>query len=96
MLFSSSLFSAMSGVICISEFIDISPGSLDSSLGFILAQVVKSPPAMQETWVELLVWENSLEEDMAIQSSILAWRIPMDKSLVGYSPWGCKQSDTTN
>ena len=32
---------------------------------------------------------------MATHSSILAWRIPRTESLVGYSPWGCKESDTT-
>ena len=39
---------------------------------------MKSLPAMQETWVLFLGWEDPLEEGMAIQSSILAWRIPMD------------------
>ena len=41
--------------------------------------MVKNPPAMQETWVLSLGWEDSLEEDMATHSSILAWRIPMDR-----------------
>ena len=36
-----------------------------------------------------------LEKEMATHSSILAWRIDGWKSLVGYSPWGCKESDTT-
>ena len=40
----------------------------------------KNPPAMQETWVRPLGWEDLLEEGMAIHSSILAWRIPMDRS----------------
>ena len=40
--------------------------------------MVKNPPAMHETWVQLLDWEDPLEEGMAIHSSILAWRIPMD------------------
>ena len=38
--------------------------------------MVKNPPAMQETWVQSLGWEDSLEEGMATYSSILAWRIP--------------------
>ena len=42
-------------------------------------QMVKSPPAMQETWVRSLGWEDPLEEGMATYSSILAWRIPMDR-----------------
>ena len=44
--------------------------------------VVKSPPAMQETLemrVQSLGWEDPLEEGMATHSSILAWRIPMDR-----------------
>ena len=41
--------------------------------------MVKNPPAMQETWVGALGREDPLEEGMATHSSILAWRIPMDK-----------------
>ena len=41
--------------------------------------MVKSPPAMWETWVQSLGWEDHLEEGMAAHSSILAWRIPMDR-----------------
>ena len=40
-----------------------------------MAQMVKNPPAMQETWVQSLVWEDPLEKGMATHSSILAWRI---------------------
>ena len=39
--------------------------------------------------------EGPLEEGMATHSSILAWRVPWMRSLVGYSPWGCKELDTT-
>ena len=42
----------------------------------LVAQMVKSVPAMQETWVQSLGWEDPLEEEMAIHSSILAWVIP--------------------
>ena len=42
----------------------------------LVAQTVKNPPAMLETWVRSLGWEDSLEEDMATHSRILAWRIP--------------------
>ena len=42
----------------------------------LVAQVVKNPPAIQETWVRSLSWEDPLEEGMATHSSILAWRIP--------------------
>ena len=42
-----------------------------------------------------LGWEDLLEKEMATYSSILAWRIPWQRSLVGYSPWARKESDTT-
>ena len=42
----------------------------------LVAQSVKSLPAMQETWVQSLGQEDHLEKEMATQSSILAWRIP--------------------
>ena len=45
----------------------------------LVAQTVKNLPAMQETWVWSLGWEDPLEEDMATHSSILAWRFPMDR-----------------
>ena len=41
-----------------------------------MIQEVKNPPTMQETWVRSLGWEDSLEEEMATHSSILAWEIP--------------------
>ena len=41
-----------------------------------MAQMVKNLPAMQETWVQSLGWEDPLEQEMATHSSILAWRIP--------------------
>ena len=41
-----------------------------------VAQLVKNPPAMQETWVQFLGWEDPLEKGTATLSSILAWRIP--------------------
>ena len=44
-----------------------------------VAQLVKNLPAMQETWVQSLGWEDPLEEATATHSSILAWRIPMDR-----------------
>ena len=46
-------------------------------------------------WVRYLGWEDPLEEGMASHSSILAWRIPWTEGLAGYSPWGCKESDTS-
>ena len=46
-------------------------------------------------WVWSLGWEDFLEESLATHSSTLAWRILGQRSLVGYSPWGHKKSDTT-
>ena len=46
---------------------------------FLVAQTVKNLPAMLETWVRSLGWEDPLEEGMAAHSTILAWRIPMDR-----------------
>ena len=45
----------------------------------LVAQLVKNPPATQETLVQSLGWEDPLEEGMATHSSILAWRIPTDR-----------------
>ena len=42
----------------------------------LVAQTVKNLPAVQETQVQSLVWEDSVEKEMATHSSILAWRIP--------------------
>ena len=42
----------------------------------LVAQTVKNPPAMQETRVQYLGWEDPLEKGMATHSSILAWKIP--------------------
>ena len=63
----------------------------------LVAQTVKNPPAMQETWVRSLGWDDSLEEGMATHSNILAWRKNPHglRSLAGYSPWGHKELDTT-
>ena len=42
----------------------------------LVAQLVKNPPAVQETQIRFLGWENPLEKDMATHSSILVWEIP--------------------
>ena len=55
----------------------------------LVAQLVKNPPAMCETWVRSLGWEDILEKGMATHSSILAWRFPWTV------PWGCKELDMT-
>ena len=50
--------------------------SLSIIWAFLVAQLVKNPPTMQETWVQSLGWEYPLEKGKATHSSILAWRIP--------------------
>ena len=52
-----------------------------------MAQLVKNLPAMWETWVQFLGWEDPLEKGTATHSSILAWRIPWT------IPWGHKELD---
>ena len=42
----------------------------------LVVQLIKNPPAMQETWIQTLGWEDSLEKGTGTHSSILAWRIP--------------------
>ena len=61
----------------------------------LVAQRLKPLPAMQETWVRYLGWEEPLEKEMATHSSILAWRIPWMEEPGGYSPRGRKEWDTT-
>ena len=60
-----------------------------------MTQSVQSLPAMWESQVRSLVWEDPVEKEMATHFSLLAWRIHGQRSLVGYSPWGHKESDTT-
>ena len=70
------LDASSSHVASISPLVYLGPRSLMASLG---AQLVKNPPAVQKTWVRSLRLEDPLEEGMATHSSILAWRIPMDR-----------------
>ena len=58
--------------------------------------MVKNLPVIWEMWVRALGWEDPLEEGMATHSSILAWRIPMDRGASWATvPWGLKESYTT-
>ena len=54
------------------------------------AQSEENLPAMQETWVQFLGWEDPLEKEMAIHSIILAWKMSWTEEPGGYSPWGRK------
>ena len=60
-----------------------------------MAQTVKNPPAMWETWVQSLGWEDPLEEGMATHSSVLVWRIPMDRGAWKAIVYGVAKLDTT-
>ena len=57
--------------------------------------MVKNPPVMQETWVQSLGWEDPLEQGMATHSSILAWRIPMDRGAWWATVHGVANRDMT-
>ena len=62
----------------------------------LVAQMVKSLPAVRETQVQSLGQEDPLEKEVATNSSILAWKIPwMVEPGKLYSPWGHKELDTT-
>ena len=61
----------------------------------LVAQTVKNPPAMRETWVQSLGWEDSLEEGMATHSSVLAWRISMDRGAWQARVHGVTKLDST-
>ena len=62
---------------------------------FLVAQMVKNLPAMQETWVRSLGWKDTLEKGMATPSCILAWRIPGTEEPGGLQSMGLQRSDTT-
>ena len=61
----------------------------------LVAQMVKNMPAMWKTWVQFLGWEDPLEEGMATHSSVLAWRIPMDRGAWSATVHVVMESDTT-
>ena len=56
--------------------------------------MVKNPPAMWETWVRSLGWEDPLEEGMVTHSSILAWKIPWTEKPGGLQSMGVTKSQT--
>ena len=85
-------FSPVFGIISLLNF--------SHSVGFIGAFLGgsdgKDPPAMRETWIQSLDWEDPLEKGMAsTHSSILAWRTLMHRGAWWASPWGGTESDMT-
>ena len=71
------------------EQIQITICRITENFAFLVAQLVKNPPTMQETCIQSLGWEDPLEKGKATHSSILAWRIPWTTVL------GVTESDTT-
>ena len=66
---------------------------MDSAIhirAFLVAQLVKNPPAMRETRARSLGWEDPLEKGLATHSSILAWRIPRTEEPGGLQSMGRK------
>ena len=69
--------------------------TLQYFLASMVAQMVKNTPAMQETWVWSLAWDNTLEEGMATPCSILPWRNPMVRGAWWTAVHGVAESDLT-
>ena len=61
----------------------------------LVAQSINNLPAMQETQVRSLGWEDPLEEELATHSSILTWRIQWTEEPIGLRSWGHKELDRT-
>ena len=68
---------------------------LQYTWAFLVAQTVKNPPAVWETCVQSQGWEDPLEEGLATHSSIVAWRIHMDRGAWRAIVHSLKESDTT-
>ena len=61
----------------------------------LIVQLVKNLPAIQETWVQFLGWEDPLEKEMATHFNILAWRIPRTEEPGRLQSMGLQELDTT-
>ena len=57
---------------------------LQYSWAFLVAQLVKNLPAMQETWVQALGWKDPLKKGKGTHSSVLGWRVPLWSQRVGH------------
>ena len=64
-------------------------------LNSLVAQMVKTPPTVQETWVQSLGQKDPLEKGMAATPVFLPGEFHGQRSLAEYSPWGCKELDIT-
>ena len=65
---------------------------LQYSWAFLVAQLVKNPRAVWETWVQSLDWENPFEKGKATHSGILAWRIPWTIQFMDYTVHGVTEN----
>ena len=74
--------------------VQLPSGCLGISWAFLVPQMVRNPPAMRETWVRSLGWEDLLEKGMATHSSILAWRIPWTEEPGRLQSMGSQKSQT--
>ena len=82
----------------LSAFLEIASRNLFRKylgLASLVSQMVKNPPGMWETWVRSLGWEDPLEEGRQRTSLFLPGESHRQRSLAGCSPWGLKESDTT-
>jgi len=70
-------------------------GSYSQKLAPGLAPMVEDLPAMQETWVQFLGWEDPLEEGMQLTPVVLPGEFHGQRNLMGCSLWGLKESDMT-
>ena len=68
---------------------------LQYSWASLVAQLVKNLPAMRETWVLSLGWENPLRRERLLTRVFLPGEFHGQRSLAGHSPWGCKELDMT-
>ena len=75
------------------EILSLIRSKMNSSASLV-DQLVKNLPAMQETWVQSLGWEDPLKKRMTTHSGILAWRIPWTEELGGLQSMGSQKSGT--
>ena len=84
------------------EYISMNSDNMEGIMSLkgasLVAQTLKNPPAMQETWVQSMGWEDALEIGMATNSTPVFWpgEFHGQRSLAGYSPWSHKELDITD
>ena len=85
------IFMSMTNSFKNTEFRRLLPSPWDS----LVTQIVQSPPAMQETWVRSLGWEDPWRREWQPAPVYLPGEFQIQRNLAGYSPWGRKESDMT-